>query len=323
MAEEKQNPESLASQKAGTLLREARIAAGVDAAQLCATLRISTAALENLETSQYDRLPGDPYVRALIGSVSRSLGADLQPIMRAYIREMGAAPAESSVSPYQDVSEVHGLAHRKWFFALLAALLIALLFILGRINSSPEKNAAATQPDRNETIAVLIPPPSDTLPESDALRPDSLMPDTAKKTAAKSKKDTVRAIPKTAVAKAAAVKPVVKDAANDTVKEAKGKEVKDTAQKAASKTGEPKTEEIVTRITIKSLQDSVQFRVLRNNKKAVMRTLPLGKEMEFTHNDTITVVLYSKRGVEISFGDKTLAPKERRFKVYGKNIIYF
>ena len=292
MAEGMENPESIASQgspkKAGALLREARLAAGVDAVKLCASLRISTAALDALEACQYDRLPGDPYVRALIGSVARSIGTDPQKIMRAYNNEMGAAFAEPSVAPYKDVSEVQGLAHRKLFFALLAVLLLGLLFILGKVNSSSEKKAAAAEPAHTDTVAVAIPPPSDSVPESSALRPDSLKTDSGKVAT----KDTV----------AANAKPVVKD----------------TVAPAAVK-----NEKTFSRVTIKCIADSTRFRVFRMHKATASQTIFSGQQMEFMHNDTITVVLYSKRNAEISYGDTTVTPKEHRFKVYGKTIIYF
>lgn len=129
MSEEMEIPEKPLTPKAGALIREARIAAGIEAADLCASLRISPAALQALESGQYSRLPGEPYVRALLGSIARHLGLDAQKLLQIYSLETGTTPAEPSVAPYQDVSQVHVLAHRKLFIGLLAVLLLALLVI--------------------------------------------------------------------------------------------------------------------------------------------------------------------------------------------------
>lgn len=311
MAEETEKPESMTPNKAGTLLREARLAADIDAMKLCASLRISTAALEALEACQYDRLPGDPYVRALIGSVARSIGADPQKILQTYIKETGKKPAETHVAPYKDVTEVHGLAHRKLFFALLAVLLIALLVILGKVNSSSEKNAAASQTSRSETVAVVIPPPADTLPVSAALRPDSLKPDTSKKAV---KPDTTHLAPNTA-SLVTSKKDTVPATAKKTETKPATPVVKDSVQKSAG---------TVSKVTIKSLRDSMQFRILRAHKAQASHMLMLGKQMEFTDNDTLTVILYSKLGVKVALGDSVfVSPTTRRFKVFGIHISYF
>ena len=321
MAEETEKPENVTPNKAGILLREARLAAGVDPMKLCASLRISTAALEALEACQYDRLPGDPYVRALLGSVARSIGVDPQRILQAYIQETGKKTADTHVAPYKDVTEVHGLVHRKLFFALLAVLLIAMLIILGKVNSSSEKNAAASQSSRSETVAVVIPPPVDTLPVSTALRPDSIKPDTSKKTVmpdtshAASTTTAVVTPKKDTVAPAVAKKPETKSVAPV---------VKDTAQKTATKAPETKTAGTVSKLIIKSLRDSMQFRILHAHKAHTSHMLMLGGQMEFTDNDTLTVVLYSKLGVKVALGDSVfLSPTTRRFKVFGNHISYF
>ena len=164
---------------AGTLIRKTRLAAGVEAADLCSSLRISLAALEAVEAGQYQRLPGEPYVRALLGSIARFLGMDPQKLLNAYYYEIGAAASQSSAVPYQDVSQTHAVAHRKLFIALLAALLIALLFILAKVNSSSGKNQTVENAARRDTLIMAAPPPAESLAFIAALRPDSTIITTA------------------------------------------------------------------------------------------------------------------------------------------------
>ncbi len=257
---EKQAPES---SKAGAMVRAARLAAGVDAAKIGADLRISTAALEALESCRYDRLPGDPYVRALLGSVGRYLRLDVQKLVQAYNSEMGA-PSTAPVTPYKDLSQTHVLAHRQIFILILAVLLFALLLLLARLNSG----------------GTSAPTVGDTLPESRSLRPE-IPADTAAKPAPIARPDTVRPTEAAAPAKE------------------------------------------INRVVVKPLIDSVWIRVLRAGKPESKQLLVLGKQMEVTHPDTIALILSRKKSVELTFGDTTLIPAQKRFRILGGAITYY
>ena len=296
-----ENPETSATPRAGTLVREARLAAGVKAEDLCSSLRISTAALEAVEACQYNRLPGDPYVRALLGSIARFLGMDAQKLLRVYNHENGMATSEPSAAPYQDVSEVHLLAHRKLFIALLAVLLIALLFILAKVNSSSEKRAAQAKP-AGDTLTVAIPPPSDSLPMSSALRPDSaIAPDSA---ASKGKADTAKAQTTTAKAKADSAAMAAKPA-------------------PATAPAAPTSRETVNRILIKALIDSAGFHAFHKGKWYMAETLSLGQQKEISRRDTVNIILMKARSMQLNFADTTVVPMKKRFKIIGKNLIYY
>ena len=94
-------PENTEAQppRAGGMIRQARIQAGLEGARIAADLRISLAAYETLEAGQYDRLPGDPYVRALLGSVGRLLHLDPLKLVAAYNADIGSASAVPPVCP--------------------------------------------------------------------------------------------------------------------------------------------------------------------------------------------------------------------------------
>jgi cytoskeletal protein RodZ len=289
MEESAENPEK-APLTAGAMIRKTRLAAGVEAADLCSSLRISIAALEAVEAGQYQRLPGEPYVRALLGSIARFLGMDPQKLLNAYYFETGAAASQSSAVPYQDVSQTHAQAHRKLFIALLAALLIALLFILARVNSSSGKNQAAENAARRDTLSLAAPPPAESLAVSAALQPDSTViagAPGAKTTAA----DSGQAAHKTAVA-GSAVHPV-------------------------------NPGDMMNRVVVKALFDSTIFRAYHKGRWSVTETLSLGKRTEVNRRDTINFVLYRTKSVELSFADTTLVPVKRHFRIFGKSISYF
>lgn len=66
---------------AGSLLREAREAAGLHVDTLAANLKVPVRKLEALEEDRYDLLPDAVFVRALASSVCRSLKIDPQPVL--------------------------------------------------------------------------------------------------------------------------------------------------------------------------------------------------------------------------------------------------
>jgi cytoskeleton protein RodZ len=66
---------------AGTLLREARVAAGVDLMTLAQALKVSVKKIEALEADAYDRLPDAVFTRGLASSVCRALKVDAKPIL--------------------------------------------------------------------------------------------------------------------------------------------------------------------------------------------------------------------------------------------------
>jgi cytoskeleton protein RodZ len=71
-----------AATTAGTLLREAREAAGLHVASLAATLKVPVQKLEALEQDRYDLLPDAVFVRALASSVCRTLKIDPAPVLQ-------------------------------------------------------------------------------------------------------------------------------------------------------------------------------------------------------------------------------------------------
>ncbi|GAB3760262.1 DUF4115 domain-containing protein [Ramlibacter monticola] len=67
---------------AGTLLRQAREAAGLHVATLAANLKVPVRKLEALEEDQYEELPDAVFVRALASSVCRTLKIDPMPVLQ-------------------------------------------------------------------------------------------------------------------------------------------------------------------------------------------------------------------------------------------------
>lgn len=71
------------SRTAGALLREARQARGLHLAALAASLKVPPSRLETVEQDRWHELPDLAYARAFAHTVSRTLGIDPEPVLRA------------------------------------------------------------------------------------------------------------------------------------------------------------------------------------------------------------------------------------------------
>lgn len=69
------------STTAGTLLRQAREAAGIDLPSLALALKVSVKKLEALESDRYEQLPDAVFVRALASSICRALKIEPAPAL--------------------------------------------------------------------------------------------------------------------------------------------------------------------------------------------------------------------------------------------------
>lgn len=337
---------------AGSLLREARLAAGLDAVRLASDLRISAQALEALETGQYHLLPGDPYVRALLSSLARQLHLDPQAVIQTYLNEMGLAPvATGQVAPYQDKGEKHSSAHRKTFAVLLVVLLVGLVVVWKQLN---RPQALPLEPMPGPTSATLVDSlTEDTLPESKSLRPDSgdlavspLVDTTARLSAsAMAPVDTAAkanaVTPATPAAPSATPQPTLPPAtlpatppqptspAKDSVKveskveskaEVKAEKQDSTAaQQALAK--DPKPQKIGSGghlAVLQALGDSLWVKVMRDGKPDDIRLLHRGKSLHVAHADTVRIALSRRGALEMTLDGKVLQPTRKRFKIMGQ-----
>jgi len=144
--------------RAGSLIREAREHAAIPVAKVCADLRISEATLLAIESGDYGRLAGAPYVRATLVSLSRYLRLDSKAVLAAYAAEAGQEPeAPVRVSPYKDDSGTHAKAHKQIFILLLVVLLFILLLIMGKVSTSSPEFEPEAPPAAADTLLNLDP----------------------------------------------------------------------------------------------------------------------------------------------------------------------
>ena len=294
-----------AESKVGQTLQRTRVSAHIETNKICADLRISPQALEALEQGNYHLLPGDPYIRALLGSISRYLGLDAAAILKAYNKEIGAAPQAPSIAPYTDKASTYSNSHKQIFVVIVLALFVVLFLLIGRLNrgeSVPTVPASGTMAPV-DSIAL----PGDSTLESKSLAPDSM-------TAAESLKDSSKAKPAPA---APSARPLSTETAPVLAPGAQGPLPAGDAATAATASTDTAGMNVAV---IKPLIDSVGIRVVRSGKEDFSTLLRFGKQMQVSHPDTI-IVFTSQRGtVEVTVGGHTVTPTKKRFKIYGNTV---
>lgn len=147
---------------AGSLLREAREAAGLHVATLAANLKVPVRKLEALEEDRYDLLPDAVFVRALASSVCRSLKIDPQPVLeRLPQSSQPRLPQESDGigAPFRAPNDgprpgALDAISRPVAFIVVALLLGALVLVF-----LPERRDAAAPGVAAGTAEPVMPPP--------------------------------------------------------------------------------------------------------------------------------------------------------------------
>ncbi|GEM_PF-1791640 len=328
----------------GQTVKEARQAANIDANKLCADLRISPQVLEALEQGNYHLLSGDPYIRALLGSIGRYLNLDPISLVQRYNKEIGAVHAAPSIAPYKDRTQTHTATHKQIFIGIFVLLFVVLFLLFRKLNvSDSDSSKAATLPAHDSTSETLAPAAQDTLLESKSLAPDSSL--------AKASPDSgeTRGLGATSrIAGPSPIKPPVPGApavpaAPGLAAAAPGTSAKPMTAAVQGTPGKPLVAAVpgspsaqvpspanapidsshLTLAVVKPLIDSVGVKVMRSGKEDFATMLRLGKQMQVSHTDTIVIAISKRKAVEVSIGGKNVIPDRKRFKIYGTTLKTF
>lgn len=187
---------------AGTLLRQAREAAGIDLPSLAAALKVSVKKLEALEADRLDQLPDAVFLRGLASSVCRALKIDAAPVLsqlpqstapRLDYDESGLntpfnSPGDVAKTPFLD------RLSRPMVLAALAVLMGALVLIffpsheqraeLGAIVARAPQSPAAAEPSEPAPLPVEVVPAATSV-KAPVAAPVTPVRDTAPHTVAK------------------------------------------------------------------------------------------------------------------------------------------
>lgn len=134
-AKDQEQP-GLALEGVGPQLRAARQKAGLSLDQISEKTRIASRHLENIETGNFDKLPGKTYAVGFSKSYARAVGLDQEDVAAMVRAEMGtivpSAPVHEPSFEPGDPGRVPS-ARLGWFSAIAALLLLAGLFFAARV----------------------------------------------------------------------------------------------------------------------------------------------------------------------------------------------
>ncbi len=316
----------------GKTLKAARVSAKIDITKICADLRISPTVIQALENGEYQLLPGDPYIRALLGSVGRYLGLDPIALIQTYNHEIGAQQTAPSIAPYKDRAHTYTAAHKQIFIGVVAVLFVGLFLLIGKLNkgiSNDSKNNSGVISGQVDSIPLA----QDTTLETHSLLPDSMRINApadsgeirSKMGVSTTHLDSLRAKSKIASSGVPnSQNPNPEGAAKPSILPTTGAQSIPTA-KPATALGAPLKTALAPEDTtfIKPLIDSVGVKILRAGKEDFLTILRLGKQMQISHSDTITVMISKRRSVEVTMGHKSVIPDKKRFRIYGTTLKAF
>jgi cytoskeleton protein RodZ len=170
---EAQGDANLFPKQSGEVLRDARIAQGLEIADVAARTRIPQRHLEAIEASNYASLPSTTYAIGFAKAYARAVGVD-EVTLGAQVRsEVSAMPGREPVTPIYEADEPSrtppsGLV---WGGALLALLILAGIGLwygtgIFRGDSAPTAAEATAEPQAapadTATVAVPTPAPAPT-----------------------------------------------------------------------------------------------------------------------------------------------------------------
>ncbi|GAA6120095.1 helix-turn-helix domain-containing protein [Acidovorax sp. FG27] len=156
---------SPAAVTAGSLLRDARQAAGVHIAALAVALKVSAPKLEALEADRHEVFPDVVFVRALASSVCRTLNIDPAPVLA--LLPQGAAPrltADRGINAsYKDsttrASSGAGAAVPRSVVAVVLVLLLgalAMVFVPKALDNSSATTEAVSSSSAPGSVAEPV-----------------------------------------------------------------------------------------------------------------------------------------------------------------------
>ncbi len=282
----------------GIMLKKARISARIEADELCGKVRISREHLEALETGRYEKLPGDPYIRAFLVTLCKHLHLNSKEVLDKYISERGGVVIPTTqqslgLNKEKDAQKKNGNSANKLFLVAGAIGAIFLVLLLRNLTNLAPKDTPMVPADSSVTV------PMDSL---DSIVPESL------RDSLDTLETTLLPIDTTEVTSASGTTPLV-------VAEKTPSAPVVAAPAAASVRN--------TSVIMKALVDTVWIQATRSGKKDIQKVLKRDTELKIWHDDTIFVSSGVQGALEVRVAGKTITPKDRRFKIFGSQIVSY
>lgn len=114
----------------GTVLKKARIAAGLTVDEVSSTTRVRIPIVHAIEADDFTRCGGDVYARGHIRTLARAVRTDPEPLVDAYDAAHGGRPAPTPAAPLFDAERIRPERQRpNWTAAMVAAIVAVIGFV--------------------------------------------------------------------------------------------------------------------------------------------------------------------------------------------------
>jgi len=160
----------------GATLREARMRARIDIAEIEAETKIRAKYLRALENEEWDLLPGPTYVKSFLRTYAEALDLDAKLLVDEYkLRHERLSDVElqpiSAAAPGRERRRRQGPVVPRWLvIVLIFAGLIFALSLLGRDDPSPPVAAPGVDTQTQPTPPPAVKPPPAPRPKRVSLR---------------------------------------------------------------------------------------------------------------------------------------------------------
>ncbi|MFI5619943.1 helix-turn-helix domain-containing protein [Streptomyces sp. NPDC051567] len=157
----------------GTVLRKARIAAGLTVDEVSSTTRVRIPIVHAIEEDDFTRCGGDVYARGHIRTLARAVHLDPAPLVDSYDAAHGGRPAPTPAAPMFEAERIRPERQRPNWTAAMVAAIVAVTGFVGFTAFSggdeqakrPAADAAAPQPAPKQSGGKPASPPPSPRPE--------------------------------------------------------------------------------------------------------------------------------------------------------------
>ena len=159
----------------GSVLREARLAAGLTVDDVSGATRVRIAIVQAIEQDNFAACGGDVYARGHIRTLARAVDIDPAPLLEQFAAAHGGLPAPTPAAPLFEAERIRPERRGpNWTAAMVAAIVVVVAFVgFTLFNDGDSDNNSTTQVAGSTPSANKSPTPKSSPSKSEAPKPEA------------------------------------------------------------------------------------------------------------------------------------------------------